>query len=331
MIAALGILLAGLVLAGTLLWLPHFVVRRRAADAGIDFANVPPAQVAAVSAVSLDLSTLTSGELKVTSVDPIDPEHERNLRWFAGALGHAAHDPVGRAVAKLSTRGRLTNVREVPGAGISGSVDRHPVRIGAPDWIETTPLDPDTDTDADDAATTVSVEVDERALGKITLREVLRDDAAAGVAALGNLGVAATVRPGVRPAVTRRLAAEVGLAVEQSNARAEGPGATSGSSVLAGASAPSGSAGAGVLAGPADSGLLAGAAEPDGCPAPGVLAGPSGLAIGSGIAFADPSVSSVAAAISIARGFIALKKRCTFAAAAIVVIAVLVAATLILS
>jgi hypothetical protein len=41
---------------------------------------------------------------------------------------HAAEDPIGRAIARLSTRGRLSGVERSPGLGMSGSVDRHPVR-----------------------------------------------------------------------------------------------------------------------------------------------------------------------------------------------------------
>ena len=46
--------------------------------------------------------TITTGELSVISVDPVDPDHGRNMRWFAGALERASEHPIARAVAVLA-------------------------------------------------------------------------------------------------------------------------------------------------------------------------------------------------------------------------------------
>jgi cation transport ATPase len=117
--------------------------------------------------------SLTTGHLVVTGVHPIDPDHERNLRWFAGALAHSYDDPVGRALAKLAGRGRVSNVALEPGRGISGSIDRHPVRVGHPQWLGFG----DEDADAQ-IGTTVAVDVDHRPLGRITVADEVRPDAA---------------------------------------------------------------------------------------------------------------------------------------------------------
>ncbi|MBC7595784.1 MAG: cation-translocating P-type ATPase [Kineosporiaceae bacterium] len=125
--------------------------------------------------------TITTGELGVKSIDPIDPDHERNLRWFAGALEHGSSHPVGRAIAKLAGRGHLTNVEQQPGLGISGSVDRHPVRVGRPTWVGLESVT--------GVGTTVGVEVDGRALGHITVTDTVRPHARDGIAELRQLGL----------------------------------------------------------------------------------------------------------------------------------------------
>lgn len=125
--------------------------------------------------------TVTTGDLTVVSVDPFDPDHDRNLRWFAGALEKASEHPVGQAIATLSARGRLAEVEVLPGQGIRGTVDRHPVRVGSPEWMGFEP--------APTMWTTVGVEVDGRALGSITVADDVRPDVARDIRRLSDLGL----------------------------------------------------------------------------------------------------------------------------------------------
>ncbi|WP_229054371.1 hypothetical protein [Aeromicrobium sp. Leaf350] len=124
------------------------------------------------------VGSITVGELRVVGVEPIDPEHDRSLRWFAGALQHGADDPVARAISRLSARGGATEVKHVPGLGTAGRVDRHPVRVGASEWIG---LDRPPD---DGWHQVVAVEVDGRALGSLTVADPVRDQAPGAVASL---------------------------------------------------------------------------------------------------------------------------------------------------
>ncbi len=144
--------------------------------------------------------SLTTGHLVVTDVEPVDPDHDRNLRWFAGALAHSYDDPVGRAVAKLAGQGRLTNVAQEPGLGIRGSVDRHPVRVGQPQWIglaeNPSPL----------IGTTVAVDVDQRPLGRITVADEVRPDAARQLDRLRRTGLTPALASPRSAAETERLA-----------------------------------------------------------------------------------------------------------------------------
>lgn len=144
------------------------------------------ALAARVRTLLLAEATVTSGRLRVAVAEPVRAGDERTLRWFAGALAHAAGneigDEVGDALARGAARGRLAGVVSHPGAGIAGSVDRHPVRVGTPAWIgapERPPL----------PGTTVAVEVDGRLLGRIGLVAEVRPEAAPALVRLTALGV----------------------------------------------------------------------------------------------------------------------------------------------
>jgi cation transport ATPase len=168
-----------------------------------------------VDTVILDKDgTVTTGNLSVMSVDPVDPEHLRNLRWFAGALEHVSEHPIGRAIAKLSAPGRVANVVQHPGLGISGSVDRHPVRVGRPSWIGIE--------HTGGLGTQVGVEVDGRALGRITVADTVRPDARAGISRLRELGLDPVLVSDRPDADTTHLAEQTGIATRHAEMTVEG-------------------------------------------------------------------------------------------------------------
>lgn len=163
--------------------LTRWATRSRGRSAGIFFDDPAALKVGPrVDTVLLDRwGTVTTGQLRVTSVDPFEADHDRNLRWFAGALGHAAEDPVGRAIARLAARGKVSGIDMHDGVGISGSVDRHPVRLGPPEWLGMA--------SRDDVGVTVGVQVDSRPIGYITVADDVRPDARAAVEQLRSDGV----------------------------------------------------------------------------------------------------------------------------------------------
>ncbi|WP_182379635.1 HAD family hydrolase [Nocardioides sp. WS12] len=163
--------------------LTRWATRLRGREAGIYFDDPTALRVgASVDTVLLDRwGTVTTGQLRVTTVEPLEPDHDRNLRWFAGALGHESEDPVGQAIARLAARGKVSGIEQHDGAGISGSVDRHPVRVGAPGWLGMA--------ERDDVGVTVGVQVDSRPIGYITVADDVRPDAAAAVERLRSDGV----------------------------------------------------------------------------------------------------------------------------------------------
>jgi hypothetical protein len=190
---------------------PLWLGARRGAQAGVRIAHtcaLPAAE--SVGVLLLDgLSTLVKGK-HVASVDPVEESHLRNLRWFAGALEHASTDDVGAAIAKLSTRGNLSGVEQHPGLGISGSVDRHPVRVGEPTWIGLTPVE--------GPGITVAVEVDARPLGTITVVDTVRPAAPEAVQTLSQEGVEPVLLTGAPEHTARAVADETRVATLRSRA-----------------------------------------------------------------------------------------------------------------
>ena len=181
---------------------------KRGVKLGLQFGGVTVLEAARrIDTIVLDKNhTVTNGGLTVISVDALDPGHDLNLRWFAGALEHSADDPVGRAIAKLakltSSRG-LTNIEHQPGRGVSGVVDRHLVRVGSPDWIGF---------DAPrEVGTTVVVEVDGRAMGSITVADDIRPHAQEAVEELRRLGLEVILASDGNPIDTEHVAKHVGI------------------------------------------------------------------------------------------------------------------------
>ncbi|MEI7054888.1 HAD family hydrolase [Nocardioides sp. CCNWLW239] len=200
------VLVAGAAMAYVLgLLFPRVVAGWSGPRHGIESVPGPAWAVAArVDAVVLDRwGTVTTGRLKVTTVDPLDPDDVRSLRWFAGALEHEAEGPLARAVARLAPRGKVTRFAAVPGCGVQGSVDKHPVRVGRPSWVGMA--------DRPDLGTVLGVELDDRPLGYLVVGDELRADADASVARLVAAGVTPVLVSDDAARETEHLAAACGI------------------------------------------------------------------------------------------------------------------------
>lgn len=203
------VLVAGAVAAYVLgLGFPRVVAGWVGRRHGISSVPGPAWAVAArVDTVVLDRwGTVTTGRLTVTTVEPLDPDHLRNLRWFAGALEHEAEGPLARAVARLSPRGKVTDFGVVPGSGVRGSVDRHPVRVGRPSWVGMADRD-----DRDDRGTVLGVELDGRPLGYLVVGDEPREDAGSSVSRLASAGVSAVLVSDDGARETEELAEACGI------------------------------------------------------------------------------------------------------------------------
>lgn len=144
---------------------------------------------------------LTTGQLVVVDVAPLDEKHQQDLRWFAGALARgSAEDPVARAIARLSGRGVPTGVVAGPAHTLEGAVDRHPVRFGVNGV-------------GGPVGTTVRVDVDLRPMGHITVADEVRKEAVRCLASLRASGVEPVLAaPTLDDPDAKRVAEEVNVA-----------------------------------------------------------------------------------------------------------------------
>ncbi|GAA2072629.1 heavy metal translocating P-type ATPase [Aeromicrobium halocynthiae] len=165
-----------------------------------------------IDTVVLDKTgTVTTGVMTVVDVSPAPGEDEQRLRRVAATLEDASEHPVARAIAGLADPGTVEDFRNHAGFGVSGVVDGLPARVGRPTWLGH-------DVEAGQAAgTTVTVELDGRLLGTITVADVVKETSAEAIASLRDLGL----EPVLLTGDARGVAEEVAAAVDVTAVHAE--------------------------------------------------------------------------------------------------------------
>ena len=83
---------------------------------------------------------ITSGEPYIASTTPIGTNRAALLTMAASAEREAKH-PIGKAIVKFAEEHNLRIVdpvttNEMPGKGIEAIVNRSPIRVGRPDWLQ---------------------------------------------------------------------------------------------------------------------------------------------------------------------------------------------------
>ncbi|CAM3412863.1 HAD family hydrolase [Nocardioides dubius] len=203
---------AGAVIAAGPLTL--LLVRRSASSQGIELPRGPALMSPlTIGELALDAHrSVTTGNMQVTAAEPLDPEHLNNMLFFAGALARSSDQRFAQALARRAGRGRVTGYRQTGRIGMSGAVDRHPVRIGHPERMGLARPERD--------GVSIGVEVDYRALGVITVDDELRPDAA-DVCAQLQRRAALTLLTDTEPTRTEALGHKVGIASHVADADAE--------------------------------------------------------------------------------------------------------------
>ena len=157
--------------------------------------------------------TLTNGTFNVVAIHPeegIDPDYV--LSFAAHAEAYSDH-PIALSVKAAFTgeidEGRLSNVREESGHGVSAHVDEHVVLVGNDKLMAAHHEDYH---DCELTGTILHVSVDDRYVGHIVIADVVKDDAEAAIRALHEAGVTKTVMlTGDREEVAAAVANRLGL------------------------------------------------------------------------------------------------------------------------
>ena len=157
--------------------------------------------------------TLTNGTFNVVAIHPeegIDPDYV--LSFAAHAEAYSDH-PIALSVKAAFTgeidEGRLSDVREESGHGVSAHVDEHVVLVGNDKLMAAHHEDYH---DCELTGTILHVSVDDRYVGHIVIADVVKDDAEAAIRALHEAGVTKTVMlTGDREEVAAAVANRLGL------------------------------------------------------------------------------------------------------------------------
>lgn len=158
-------------------------------------------RLAEIDHVVLDKTgTLTAGRMRVASHDV--PQADLAV---ASALARLSRHPAALAVAALGGGEdvRVTEVRELPGNGIEGTIGARRWRLGRIDWA----------VDAADARSGAGPCLSRNGVlvGRFDVSDTLREGAAAAVAALKNSGLEVELLSGDAEPETRRIARLTGI------------------------------------------------------------------------------------------------------------------------
>ena len=149
--------------------------------------------------------TLTTGDFRVVRVES---DREDLLELVAGAE-RASHHPIARAIVKAAAgEAEVSDVREIPGQGISAKVNGHHVAAGNSRMVEAMGLC----APALDGTTMVYAVVDGVYAGAILLEDTVKPGSQEALAELSRLGVKrACMLTGDREDAAKRAAQALGL------------------------------------------------------------------------------------------------------------------------
>lgn len=170
--------------------------------------------LASISSVIFDKTgTITTGDLRLTGVHPVEGGDPVLLRRLGASLGAASNHPLSRAAAAAVPEKEhleLVDARELGGFGVTGHYDGEPVAMGRPDLfnrlgIEVPPA-------PGHHGPIAGVSLGGRFLGWLLFFDQVRNSAAPAVHDLKSLGIEHMVLlTGDRTAVAKEVAAEVGI------------------------------------------------------------------------------------------------------------------------
>ncbi|BBX73333.1 cadmium-translocating P-type ATPase [Mycobacterium shinjukuense] len=236
MIAATLIAATGSVLGNPLVWIERALVVLVAASPCALAIAVPVSVVAAIGAaaklgvlikggaaleglgtvgdIALDKTgTLTANRPAVIDVATANGVTREQVLAVAAALEAQSEHPLAAAIlaATPAPTAAASDVQAIPGAGLTGHLDGHAVRLGRPGWLDPADLAERVARMQHAGATAVLVERDHQLLGAIAVRDELRPEASEVITGLRAAGYRVTMLTGDNHATAAALAAQAGI------------------------------------------------------------------------------------------------------------------------
>ncbi len=158
--------------------------------------------------------TLTTGHMAIARVFGYGEVSESKVLAIAAALEVDSRHPIARAFIDCGAEQCLTatDVDNRTGAGVTGVIDGVRYAVGKSSWInELFGRDAKPPQRLMPGEVWILVASEQALLGWVVLRDQLREDAAATVAGLGELGLESEVLSGDHPEAARAIAAQAGI------------------------------------------------------------------------------------------------------------------------
>nr|WP_113865741.1 zinc/cadmium/mercury/lead-transporting ATPase [Brenneria salicis]NMN93249.1 Cd2+/Zn2+-exporting ATPase [Brenneria salicis ATCC 15712 = DSM 30166]RBP64114.1 Cd2+/Zn2+-exporting ATPase [Brenneria salicis ATCC 15712 = DSM 30166]RLM31140.1 zinc/cadmium/mercury/lead-transporting ATPase [Brenneria salicis ATCC 15712 = DSM 30166] len=164
--------------------------------------------------------TLTEGKPQVTDVLPANGVSEAALLARTAAIESGSHHPLAQAIVQHA---RATNPflpiaedrRALAGIGVEGTIAGRRIQVSSPARLTAETLDTrwqqQVDTLESAGKTVVVVQEDGRVQGLLALRDTLRNDARAALAALQAMNIRCIMLTGDNPRAAAAIAADLGI------------------------------------------------------------------------------------------------------------------------
>ena len=195
-----------------------------AARLGILVKNVAHLELASeLSAVVFDKTgTLTTGELTVTSLNPVEGVDGAELLREAATLDQHSRHPVAKAVVQVARQANVPlaepdEAHEAAGKGVRGTVEGYDIIVGRSRWLQEQGVDGVEEVrerahrKEHEGLSTIYVGRDGQCIGWIGLEDKTREEAKQATEELHDLGVRRlTMLTGDRWSVAKKVAGELG-------------------------------------------------------------------------------------------------------------------------
>ncbi|PXW57624.1 Cd2+/Zn2+-exporting ATPase [Grimontella sp. AG753] len=176
-------------------------------------------QLGRIQHVAFDKTgTLTVGKPQVVGVYPLAGVKEETLLTLSATVEQGSTHPLAQAIVQeaLTRKWALpqaTEQRTLTGKGIEAQVEGQHIRLSAPDKLPPEALDgallADINARESQGETVIVALCDGVAIGSLSLRDTLREDAREAIVALRNLGVEGVMLTGDNPRAAAAIAGEL--------------------------------------------------------------------------------------------------------------------------
>jgi len=189
---------------------------------GILVKNVADLEIAGkMTAIVFDKTgTVTTGRLYVTKLTPAEGIEPAELLEVAASAEQMSKHPAARALQQVAKEANLSlsmpeNFQEVPGKGVTATVDSSEILIGRDTFLKENDVDVSNISDPalheEQGFSTLYVAKDTKCIGWVGLQDKTRPEARKAVKELLEIGIKrVTMLTGDRDEVTNRVAAELG-------------------------------------------------------------------------------------------------------------------------